>query len=144
MRVALVGCSGTKLDRPAPARELYAGNLFKLSVRWVERRPFDAWAILSAKHGLVLPDEVIEPYDVMLDGRRLKAWAALVEKQLVLRWGEGAIYTLLAGDQYGVAVQGLPFVEDVFRGWARQRKLDGHRRTGIGVLMRELKLDRAV
>lgn len=144
MRVALIGCSSIKLDMPARARDLYQGNLFKLSVGWVERRPFDGWGILSAKHGLVMPDQVLAPYNKQFDDRSVKLWAAQVSEQIAERWGRDVIYTLLAGGDYASALRDFPFVEDVFAGWARTRKQSGQRHTGIGILMRELKADRDV
>ncbi len=67
MRIGLVGCCKKKLDRAAPARELYQSDLFKSSVAWLEARDeLDGWAILSAKHRLVMPDDVIYPYELSL------------------------------------------------------------------------------
>lgn len=37
----------------------------------------DQWAILSAKHGLIDPDKVIEPYDVTLSTMRQRPECAL-------------------------------------------------------------------
>lgn len=147
-RVALVACSSKKAPVAVKARYLYQGNLFRLSVAWIERRShvYRHWGILSAKHGLVLPDTVVEPYDMTLDSftydERL-AWGRRTRQQLVDQWGAGTAYTLLCGAFYKYAVDGLPFTEDVFGHWARQRKDEGKRtRTGIGILMRELKNDR--
>lgn len=64
--VGLVGCASQKLRRAAPARELYVSQLFKKASAYAEKT-CDRWYILSAKHGLVHPDEVLEPYDVKLD-----------------------------------------------------------------------------
>jgi hypothetical protein len=123
---------------------LYQGNLFKLSVKWIEERNFDGWGILSAKHGLVMPDDILDPYEQRLGDDDNEAWGDSVYRSLMTRWGSSCIYTVLAGSQYGVAVLKLPYVENVFAGWRRQRKLDGHRKTGIGILMRELKRGREV
>lgn len=62
MRVALVGCGKAKLDRAAPARELYTGSLFRAAARWADRHA-DRWYVLSAKHGVVDPDNVLDPYN---------------------------------------------------------------------------------
>lgn len=66
--VCLVGCSKTKLPYAAPAKELYTSPLFKLGRAWAEANS-DAWAILSAHHGLIEPDSIIEPYDITIDQR---------------------------------------------------------------------------
>jgi hypothetical protein len=65
VKVALIGCSASKLDRPAPARELYRGELFRAAIRYAEPR-FGRVFILSAKHALVTLDQVLEPYDESL------------------------------------------------------------------------------
>lgn len=83
-RIALVSCSAMKLDAPAAARDLYCSPLFKLQRRWAELR-FDRWFILSAKHGLVLPDQRLEPYDRRLEdysSQERRLWGAHVIEQL--------------------------------------------------------------
>jgi uncharacterized HhH-GPD family protein len=61
-RLVLLGCVKTKSTRPAPAGCLYISPL------WEKRRTYaeasgQPWRILSAEHGLLHPDAVIEPYD---------------------------------------------------------------------------------
>lgn len=63
--IGIVGCSKTKLDRAAPARDLYTSPLFVAAAAYCEAT-YDRWLILSAKYGLVDPDRVLEPYDVTL------------------------------------------------------------------------------
>jgi hypothetical protein len=71
-----VACSGKKTETAAPARELYLGQLFKKSVAYIEAvdpgavDPGAPWFILSALHALVLPDEVIAPYEYRLKTKR--------------------------------------------------------------------------
>jgi hypothetical protein len=67
LRVGLVACGKSKLDHAAPARDLYTGPLFRAASAYAERT-YDAWFVLSAKHHLVHPDDVLEPYDVSLAG----------------------------------------------------------------------------
>ena len=66
MRLLILSCSRRKLDRPAPALELYDGPLFRV-VRKAMRDgvgPGDvAVYILSARYGLIPARRVIEPYD---------------------------------------------------------------------------------
>lgn len=79
--VALVACAKTKTDCPARARHLYnLSTLFRAASTWAEAHA-DRWYILSAKHGLLHPDQVLEPYDTSLydlpaHGRR--EWSDLV------------------------------------------------------------------
>lgn len=58
--IVLVGCAAKKLDYRAPARELHTFQLFRSARMWAEREG-DAWYILSALHGLVPPDRVLQP-----------------------------------------------------------------------------------
>jgi hypothetical protein len=53
----------------APAGDLYVSSLFMGRRRFVEAS-CDRWFILSALHGGVDPDEVIEPYDESLVASR--------------------------------------------------------------------------
>lgn len=65
--VVLVGCGKEKLDRAAKAKDLYTGQLFRKARAYAERIG-DEWAILSAKHFLLSPEEVIKPYEHRLQG----------------------------------------------------------------------------
>lgn len=74
----LVSCVSVKLDRRAPACDLYCSPWFKFARRVVEREP---WAILSARHGLVWPHDMISPYDQTLadmTANERRQWAARV------------------------------------------------------------------
>lgn len=62
MKVGLVGCVKSKRGTAAPARDLYTSALFRGRRRYVELT-CDRWFILSARHGLVEPEEILEPYD---------------------------------------------------------------------------------
>ncbi|MGI9252867.1 MAG: DUF6884 domain-containing protein [Thermomicrobiales bacterium] len=81
--IGLVACGKGKLDHPAPAHLLYNGALFRKASAYCEDH-YDRWAILSARHGLILPETEIAPYDLSL--RHLTAaeqqvWAARVLEQ---------------------------------------------------------------
>lgn len=83
----LVSCCGEKLKGEHRAEDLYQSQLFKASVAWAKANG-KQWAILSAKHGIVWPDDVIESYDLKLSGPdsllRLKPiYNNLVCKQLL-------------------------------------------------------------
>ncbi|MEM2673748.1 MAG: tRNA-guanine transglycosylase DpdA [Candidatus Bathyarchaeia archaeon] len=49
----------------APARQMYQGRLFKAVRKYCETMGFD-YVIISAKYGLLHPDEVIEGYEMVL------------------------------------------------------------------------------
>lgn len=65
--LVLVSCCGEKFEGSHKAEDLYQSQLFKASVAWAKANG-KQWAILSAKHGLVWPDQVIESYDMSLSG----------------------------------------------------------------------------
>lgn len=94
----------TKLPRPAVAKDLYVSDLFRGRRRYVERT-CDRWFILSAKHHLVRPDDVIEPYNCTLVGAaesKCRAWGARVLRELIDELGDLAQYEfeLHAGHEY--------------------------------------------
>lgn len=153
MRIALVACSAAKLEVRSEARHLYQGDLFRLSAAWVERRLlpagiFSGWGILSARHGLVLPDQIIDTYDCRLPSRAAekRAWSEKTRDQIEERWGMETIYTVLAGADYKVALDGFPYVEDLFGAWSSLRRARGIRSAacGIGVLKKYLKENRSL
>ena len=82
----LIGCSKSKLDHCAPARDFYQGTIFKKSLAAARKRyPNASIYVLSAKYGLVPIDEVLCPYDETLKGKKanvIKNWAAKVIKQM--------------------------------------------------------------
>jgi hypothetical protein len=82
--------------------------LFQKSFR-LAKASYDAVAILSAKHGLLQPDDVIAPYDLTLKtmGKRERdLWARKVTAQIIARYPpEQWHYVYFAGADY---TQGLP------------------------------------
>lgn len=103
-RIGLVGCVKEKATKPAAAAELYTSVLFRGRRSFVEWS-CDEWWILSALHGLVHPEDVLEPYDVTLKSmpateRRL--WSAHVvgsiEQRIQPRLGE--VIELHCGAEY--------------------------------------------
>lgn len=136
--IALVGCGRDKLGHPAPAAELYRGDLFRKARRYAES--FDAWFILSAKHGLVEPERILEPYDVQMRDLPLlvrETWGARVASRLLSLFpGQAETQlTVLAGAVYADALSGvLPCnwtIDEPLRGlgigqrkaWLRERLL---------------------
>jgi hypothetical protein len=82
--VILVGCVRTKNAVASAASELFASPLFagRRQYAVASGRP---WYILSAKFGLLAPDDVIGPYDVYLADQGpgyKKAWGDFVTAQL--------------------------------------------------------------
>lgn len=67
----LVACGANKIERPAPAAELYSGTYFRECL--CAARAIAAERdirIISARHGLAALDEELAPYDTRMRGRR--------------------------------------------------------------------------
>jgi hypothetical protein len=100
--IVLVACCGPKLPHAAPAQDLYQSMLFKKARAYAEREGA-GWYILSALHGVVEPQTVIEPYNVRLNtltkGQR-DIWKAKVARQLAEHGLAGRRLVILAGIHY--------------------------------------------
>lgn len=103
-RVGLVGCVKQKVPNAVAAQDLYVSTLFVGRRRYVERS-CDEWWILSALHGLVHPEDVLEPYDLALNvlarsQRRewSKAVLAAIDDRIAVRPGD--VVELHAGAEY--------------------------------------------
>ena len=86
VKVVLVACVATKLNKPAPAEELYVSDLFKKNLAYAKKLTNDDNIyILSAKHYLLPLKKKIAPYDKTLkdfDADSKKDWSDQVLKQL--------------------------------------------------------------
>ena len=100
--IALVSCVKTKAAEPRPARSLYTSPLFTFASTYAEKIS-NQWYVLSAKYGLVDPDEVIAPYEKTLNKMPIserKAWAADVLESLKDFVAPGDEIIFLAGVRY--------------------------------------------
>ncbi len=100
----LIGCVATKAAGPRPAKDLYTSELFRGRRAYAEASG-KPWVILSAKHGVVDPDEVLEPYEQRVTdfrGAERDAWSANVVEGLDRRFGllAGKVFEIHAGDEY--------------------------------------------
>lgn len=102
--LVLVGCVKTKRDVGALAKDLYTSDYFVKMRTYAEATGL-RWFILSAEHGLISPDEWLEPYERYLpetsrDYRR--AWGQKVAAQLEHAVGslDGLFVDVHAGAAY--------------------------------------------
>ncbi len=107
--VVLVGCVKRKLNHGAPAKELYVSDYFVKMRRYAERAGVP-WFILSAEHGLVSPDDWLEPYERYLSGTPRdyrRSWGRQVAEMLDGSLGDltGIVIEVHAGSAYVDAVQ---------------------------------------
>jgi hypothetical protein len=101
-KTCLIGCSKRKLATAAPAETLYTSTRFQLAKRY-SRQHFDAWYVLSALHGLLPPDRVVEPYDRTLNTMRQserKDWSTAVAEDMHRLVPKNTEITILAGRRY--------------------------------------------
>ncbi|SPD38161.1 conserved protein of unknown function (plasmid) [Cupriavidus taiwanensis] len=66
----LLACSGTKLDRPAPALDLYRGVMYQSYRAHVRGDEAPTVLILSARHGFLAAHTEIAPYDQRMTPQR--------------------------------------------------------------------------
>lgn len=102
--VVLIGCVKTKRREAAPAKDLYISALFRAERAYAEASGVP-WFILSALHGLVGPDDILDPYELRLSATSRSyrdQWGAKVVKQLCALLGplDGMSIELHAGAAY--------------------------------------------
>lgn len=106
MLTYVIPCGGAKLDHAAPARQLYVGQMFRHTLTSVEALAAGDEAaglgpvrvlILSARHGLVELDTVLDPYEQRIDkpGAVTVDTVAAQALALGIDWGQGEVYSLL-------------------------------------------------
>ena len=98
----IIGCGAKKRDIPAPAWLLYQGNLFMAALGYARTLREDSdILILSAKHGLVTLDTVLEPYEQRMGcagtasyellGQQVKTYCGTTPPEMILAsrvyWG---------------------------------------------------------
>lgn len=132
----VIGCGKSKLAVKAPAKDLYTGSLFRAARRYAEAKG-GPWAILSAEHGLVLPNTVLAPYDrqLKLKGGVLRSWALQAATrctQLVSQMEGTFLVEVLAGHPYA-----WPFRNELhWMGVESTEPLEG---LGLGLRLQWLK-----
>jgi hypothetical protein len=98
----IIPCSGAKLDRPAPARELYVGTMFRRQLAVAESDAFESdrtVLVLSAAYGLITLTAVVDPDDLKMG----QAGSVTVEDVAGQAFDFGIDY----GADYGADVYGI-------------------------------------
>jgi len=82
--IVLISCSNIKRETAATAAELYTSQLFIASRTYAENNG-DGYAILSARHGLLMPTATVEPYDHKLGGSAdaRRVWGSRVQADIL-------------------------------------------------------------
>ena len=102
--IVLITCVKTKRRKPCAAKDLYVSSLFLKQRAYAEQSGVP-WFILSAEHGLVVPDEWLSPYERYLPdtpSNFRSAWGAWVAARLQLLAGRlsGRVIEAHAGSAY--------------------------------------------
>src|SRR5690348_17330318 len=99
-RVVLIGSTGDVATAPCAAADLFTGPGF-VSARDQAVRAGERWFVLSARHGLLEPGDVVSPFDNQLGDRPLgyrTAWGEWVAAQLADRmWLSGLVVEVHGG-----------------------------------------------
>ncbi|GAA3633396.1 DUF6884 domain-containing protein [Microlunatus ginsengisoli] len=137
--VVLVGCVKSKLSHGAPAKDLYTSDYFKKMRAYAEASGAP-WFILSAEHGLVAPDDWLEPYERYLpDTTReyRRSWGQTVATQLGEAVGpiNGLVVDIHAGAAYVESAEAAlaplgAVVVDQLKGLSFGRRLSWYLRRG--------------
>lgn len=95
MRLTIITCGAKKRAKPAPAKDLYIGSFFKIQLEWaLATNTPSRIRILSAKHGLLKLNEIVEPYSLHISKSSLTA------KQLAEQIPADCTIETTAGDAY--------------------------------------------
>lgn len=103
MSVYVIPCGAEKRAHPAAARDLYVGQMFTNTLRAALAtaaldEPPSRVLILSARHGLIDLDTVVEPYDQRIDAPGAIAAHTVAEQAAAfgIDWdAEDDVYALL-------------------------------------------------
>jgi len=109
--LVITGCTKEKLGYDssvkAPAKQMYQGRLFKTVKNYCETMGFD-YLIISAKYGLIHPDETIEGYEQVLRTKEdIKKIQPRVEDKLRPLLKNYDRIVVIAGKRYREVLQNL-------------------------------------
>jgi hypothetical protein len=108
--IGLVACCKKKLSLPSKAEDLYISPLFRHASLYCKQQ-YKGWFILSAKHGLLFPDEFIEPYDINMRNKtklERQEWGQKIFEQLKAMSLQLELFCIHAGRLYCEPLQ--PFI----------------------------------
>jgi hypothetical protein len=101
-KVILISCASKKSQTPLKAKDIYISPLFIKAKKFAQFNA-DKWFILSAKHGLLDPECLIEPYDKTLlhmSKEQQMKWADKVIRDLYNVTSPEDLIVILAGEAY--------------------------------------------
>lgn len=115
MTTYIVACGEKKSAYPAKVKDLYQGNYFNACFNYA-REMSDSIYILSAKHGLVHPDEVIAPYNLRIGSEGSVTWQEVKEQAYNLGIADDEVVILGGSDYVKFAKKVWPNAVQVLKG----------------------------
>ena len=84
--IVFISCTKKKQEHPCKAKEMYqASQWFRGGWKYAESLHPDEIYILSAKYGLLKPDDIISPYEQTLNAAKdaqIRKWSIMVAGQI--------------------------------------------------------------
>lgn len=121
-KFVIIPCGGAKLEKPAPARHLYTGSMFRDQLATaLTMTTAENIRILSAKHGLLELDEIVEPYDLKMGQKAsIKSETLAAQLATILPKNETYIIDALLPKAYAAALEAATadHIENHFDGCA--------------------------
>ena len=103
-KIVLISCVSKKLNHKSKAKDLYISALFKYNYQYAQLLNPDRIFILSAKYGLIDPDDEIEPYDETLNTKsrnEIREWSLKILSDLNQKTNlKEDEFIFLAGNNY--------------------------------------------
>lgn len=102
-RIALISCVSKKDVIPQPTFDLYKSTWFIKVNKYTNSLNYDYRFVLSAKHGLLSEEDIVEPYEqslIRVKALELKSWSASVFEKLNKIILPGDVVDIYAGKAY--------------------------------------------
>lgn len=102
MKVAVINCGSAKQYKKCAAKDLYIGSLFVASRQFCESN-YDHWCILSAKYHVLMPDDIVEPYEAFLtkfSKEDKQKWGKITAEQLLSKFPEDTEFDFYVSQSY--------------------------------------------
>lgn len=144
----IMACSGTKRPNAAKALDLYQGVMYSTFRANVQPHACPHVIILSALHGFVAADRIIEPYEHRLDEGQVERMVTDIGEHIGKAWPMNATNVFLAGGSEYRRVMRAAIPELIARGHiARGAPIAettggiGYQRQQLGQFLRTLATD---
>ena len=110
--IIFISCTKKKQDHPCMAKEMYqASQWFRGGWKYAESLHPDEIYILSAKYGLLRPDDMISPYEQTLNAAKdaqIRKWSIMVAEQIRKAGVDRTQHTIfLCGKNYRKYIKNL-------------------------------------